>query len=161
VRNSRLPKDLTSIVSQIRSSDKVQYIVCSDELDLLDPLLIVPAPIHLPSLADRRSELPRIVDEYALDAISTLEAHSACFTDEDRAWVIGCRASSLAEIEKATLRIVALRASRTVSAAAHRLGMAPVSLSRWVYRRRRPPMLLVGWSARNRVSGAPDPTLSP
>jgi transposase-like protein len=44
--------------------------------------------------------------------------------------------TSLSEIEKATLRLVALRSSATVSQAAARLGMAPVSLSRWVARRK-------------------------
>jgi hypothetical protein len=47
-------------------------------------------------------------------------------------------ASSLPEIEKATLRLVALRHSRNLSQAAARLGMAPVSLSRWIGRREMP-----------------------
>jgi DNA-binding transcriptional LysR family regulator len=42
----------------------------------------------------------------------------------------------MSEIEKTTLRLVALRASRNMSNAAERLGMAPVSLSRWIDRRR-------------------------
>ena len=57
----------------------------------------------------------------------------------DNAWVRQHASASLAEIEKATLRLIALRASRTLSAAAERLGMAPVSLSRWM-ERRRPPL---------------------
>jgi hypothetical protein len=142
VRDSRLPRDFSSIVSRLRSADNVQYIVCSDEHDERHPLLVVPAPIHLPLLTQRRRELPRIVDEYALDAIVALEARSTCFTDEDRAWVLGYRASSLAEIEKATMRIVAMRASHNMSAAALRLGMAPVSLSRWVDRQPRPRMFV-------------------
>jgi ActR/RegA family two-component response regulator len=44
--------------------------------------------------------------------------------------------TSLAEVEKATLRLVALRTSRNPSNAAARLGMASVSLSRWVDRRK-------------------------
>jgi hypothetical protein len=47
-------------------------------------------------------------------------------------------AASLPDIEKATLRLVAIRESRNLSGAAARLGMAPVSLSRWVGRRRLP-----------------------
>ena len=41
-------------------------------------------------------------------------------------------ASSLTQIEKATLWLVALRASRNLSYAAERFGMAAVSLSRWI-----------------------------
>jgi DNA-binding protein Fis len=45
---------------------------------------------------------------------------------------------SLSAIEKAVLRCVALRSSTNMSRAAARLGMAPVSLSRWLERRRQP-----------------------
>jgi len=38
------------------------------------PFLIRPVPIRVPPLTARASELPRIVDEYALDAISKLGA---------------------------------------------------------------------------------------
>jgi hypothetical protein len=50
----------------------------------------------------------------------------------DRADVQDAVTSSLAEIEKATLRIAALRCSSNLSQAAARLGMVPVSVSRWV-----------------------------
>lgn len=50
------------------------------------------------------------------------------FTADDRAWVRDHAARSLAEIEKTTLRLVALRTSGNLSDAAARLGMAPVSL---------------------------------
>lgn len=43
---------------------------------------------------------------------------------------------SLSEIEKTTLRLIALRSFATVSQAALRLGMAAVSLARWAERRR-------------------------
>jgi transcriptional regulator with GAF, ATPase, and Fis domain len=117
----------------------VQYIVCSDENDEAHPLLVMPAPIQFPSLTERAGELPRIVDEYAQDAITALRARSTSFTDRDRAWVLGHEASSLSEIEKATLRLVALRTSANLTGAAERLGIAPVSLSRWVGRRKLGP----------------------
>jgi hypothetical protein len=48
----------------------------------------------------------------------------------------------LPDIEKATLRLVAIRESRNLSSAAARLGMAPVSLSRWIGRRKLPMHVL-------------------
>jgi hypothetical protein len=48
-----------------------------------------------------------------------------------------------AEIEKATRRVVALRVSRNLSQAAARLGMAPVSLWRWILRRKLPTFIPV------------------
>jgi len=66
-------------------------------------------------------------------------ARDARFTEADRRWVIESASATLAEIEKTALRLVAIRMSRTLSRAAERLGMAPVSLSRWIGRRQLPP----------------------
>ncbi|MEO7729647.1 MAG: hypothetical protein ABIY55_01640 [Kofleriaceae bacterium] len=138
IRLRRLPHDFSSMAPQVRTADRLQYIVCSNEADV-HPFLLVPAPIHVPSLSTRAGELPRIVDEYGVDAIAALGAHETCFGDAARAWVLEHAASSLPEIEKATLRLVALRTSANMSSAAERLKMAPVSLSRWIGRRRMPP----------------------
>lgn len=53
------------------------------------------------------------------------------------------QAMAAAEIEKATRRVVALRVSRNLSQAAARLGMAPVSLWRWILRRKLPTFIPV------------------
>jgi hypothetical protein len=116
----------------------VQLIVCADAHFDTHPFLVLPAPIRVPPLTTRTKELPRIVDEYAADAITELGAHAADFTADDKAWVLAHRALTLEEIEKATLRLVALRMSKTLPHAAERLGMAPVSLSRWIGRRKLP-----------------------
>jgi hypothetical protein len=91
----------------------------------------------VPSVKERAGELPRIVKAYAADAITALGPvrSRTLFTADDLGWVVARAATSLMEIEKATLRIVALRMSRNPTEAAGRLGMAPVSLSRWVNRR--------------------------
>src|SRR5436190_20588610 len=86
-------------------------------------------------LATRSDELSRIIDAYAQDALAELDASGTGFADTDHAWVREHAAGSLAEIEKATLRLVALRASSNTTIAAARLGMAQVSLVRWLGRR--------------------------
>ena len=90
------------------------------------------APVTVPPINQRSSELDRIIAEYAGDAIAELHASSSIFTAEDHAWVRNNAAASLSEIRKATQRQVSLRTSRNLSRAAERLGMAPVSLSRWL-----------------------------
>jgi hypothetical protein len=55
----------------------------------------------------------------------------------DHVWVREHAATSLDEIEKATLRLTAIRTSDTMGEAAARLGMAQPSLLRWIDRRRR------------------------
>jgi hypothetical protein len=91
-------------------------------------------------------ELPRIVEEYAAEAIAALRPLRPwdSFTVADLRWVVECAATSLPEIEKATLRVVAIKMSASLSDAARLLGMAPVSLARWLGRRSQPPTANAG-----------------
>lgn len=135
IRRRRPPRDFSSLVDRLRGSDNVQYI-CLDKNSL--QWLVRPGPIEVPPLAGRMADLPRIVDEYVLDAIVELAPapQTLVLTGHDRQWLIEHAATmSLSEIEKTTLRLVALRSSTNLSHAASRLGMAPVSLSRWITRR--------------------------
>lgn len=143
MRAKRLPHDFAAVIDRVRDpSAHVQTVVCWGQLDPRHPLLVVPAPIVLPSICERKGELSWIVEEYAMDAIATLNARAECFTVDDRTWVTEHASRSLDEIDKATLRIVAIRMSHNLSDAAARLDMAPVSLSRWFSRRPRLPPLL-------------------
>ena len=136
MRRRRLPRDLRLMAMLLRGPDApVQIIVCADASHDVHPLLLRPAPILVPPLAARAAELPRIVDEYARDAISALGADDAGFTEADRTWVLD-RAATLAAIETATLRLVALRQAGSIARAAARLGMSPVALTQWFGRRR-------------------------
>lgn len=150
VRARRLPRDFSSVVVRVRNAmvaptrepeDSVQLIVCADARFDTHPFITLPAPIRVPSLATRTQELPRIVDAYARDAIAKLRAPAKIFTQADRQWVLENAPRTHGEIEKATLRIVALRISKNRTQAAERLGMAPVSLARWIGRRKLPPVL--------------------
>lgn len=143
IRTRRLPRDFAALVAQLRGTEDVQLVVCAGEHDAAHPFLVRPASLHLPPLAGRAAELDRVIAEYAADAVAELGAPPASFTDGDHAWVRQYAATSLAEIEKVTLRIVALRASRNLSHAAGRLEMAPVSLARWIDRRMLRPVLAV------------------
>jgi hypothetical protein len=137
VRTRRLPQDFPALVARLRGSDDVLYTVCAERLvDAHEPW-VRPAPLAVPALIERSAEIDRIIAEYASDAIVELGAPRSSFTSHDHAWVREHAATSLVEIEKATLRLTAIRASYSASAAAARLGMSLVSLSRWIDRRRR------------------------
>jgi hypothetical protein len=136
IRRRRPPRDFASLIARLRSSGNVQYI-CIDDDSL--QWLVRPGPIEVPPLAARTSELARIVDEYIFDAVIALSPppRALALTEHDRQWLIDhAAAASLSEIEKSALRLVALRSSANLSHAAARLGMAAVSLSRWVGRRK-------------------------
>jgi FHA domain len=137
VRHLRLPQDFDSAMTALRTpSSQVRLMLCVQASEERGEDLAV--PITIPPLSTRPDELDRIITEYAEDALTELGLPHAGFLPADRDWVRTHSASSLPEIEKATLRLVAIRDSRNVSAAAARLGMAPVSLSRWIGRRKLP-----------------------
>lgn len=137
VRAGWLPYDSVFLAGHLRGSDDVMFIVCTDQ-DITIPLAMRPASIHLLPLSCRGMDLRRIVAEYAADAIAALGAPASSFTEADRRWVCRHAATSFDEIEQATLRLVALRTSANVSMAAARLRMRPVSLMRWIGRRKLP-----------------------
>lgn len=136
LRNARLTDNIAEVRRRAYGPHStVQLIVCARSHH--GAWLGSTPAIEIPLLRIREIELSRIVQEYAHDAIRDLEVGSEHFSDEDRDWVLAHCAQSLPEIEKATLRIAAVSASRNLAQAAARLGMAPVSLSRWLDRRPR------------------------
>jgi hypothetical protein len=135
VRRARLPADFDELTRLLfEPGSEVRLFVCM-EGDSRDAALVGPMAIHLPPLQIREAEIPRIIDEYVADAIATLRAPQARFSDDDRRWVMRYSSRTIPEIEKGTLRVVALKISQGPHHAAMRLGMAPVSLARWLGRR--------------------------
>jgi hypothetical protein len=97
--------------------------------------LIAP-PIVVPKLARRSSDdIHRIIFEYAHDALRELDAPPTAFSERERKWVARHDATSFADIETATLRIVARNATGSVHQAAARLGLSHVGLGKWFKRR--------------------------
>ena len=136
IRSSRLPVDYSDVKRLFHEpGNRTCLHICSSR-NSRNTLLSGPAPIEIPPLEGRGDELPRIVMEYAAEAVGLLEAGDGCFTRADLQWVMDCAATSLPEIEKATLRLVALRKSTSVRHAAEILGIRQVSLIRWLRRRK-------------------------
>lgn len=132
----RMPREVSTILDEFRASrPRVQLILCASESERVPIESVLADSIAIPSLATRDHELDRIISEYATEAMKELCAARSVFTAEDHEWVRTYSASSLPEIEKATRRLVALRIGQTIARAAARLGMAPVSLTRWFHRR--------------------------
>jgi hypothetical protein len=133
----RMPHNTSAIAEEFsRSRPRVQIVMCTPGDSPADAWQSYPAdPIVIPRLDERQHELDRIIYEYAVEAIKGLGTAHTTFTEEDLDWVRTHSASTHAKIEKGTRRLVALREAGNVSRAAARLGMAPVSLSRWFGRR--------------------------
>jgi hypothetical protein len=130
----QFPVDFDEVLRAFREPNSdVRLIVCAmAPVRVREGVGWGPVPLDIPSLRSRSSELLRIVSEYANDAIASLHAPDGCFEARDAEWVMKHFAVTISEIEKATLRVVAIKASRDLTNAARRLGMALVSLTRWL-----------------------------
>jgi hypothetical protein len=149
----QVPRDFSTVVALARNLNaSVRLMFVGNARWDRHPFIVLPVPIRVPSLLTRTDDIPRIVDEYARDAVAELRERERCrykrrsprrhrvgFTAEDRQWVIENSPRTLAEIEKSTLRIAAIRMSLNLHRAADWLDMAPVSLKRWIGRRSLPP----------------------
>jgi hypothetical protein len=114
----------------------VQLVVCTHALQPAEPPIA--SPIVLPPLDERAAELDRIIDEYAAEAVAGLGA-VATFMPADRDWVRRHEAATLAQIERATRRLVAIRDNGgSITRAAAQLAMSHAALSEWVARRTLP-----------------------
>lgn len=118
--------ELRALITESESTCRV--IVCARS-----PINLV--SIDIPDLASRHAELPRIVDEYAADAIERLGAQVRSYTDVDRALLLLRPPQTLADIEETTLRLIAIREYGGVTNAAPHLGITHSALSRWLARR--------------------------
>ncbi|HEU4726482.1 MAG TPA: FHA domain-containing protein [Kofleriaceae bacterium] len=131
--NERLPRDFADVRIALQDPDtRVQLIVCGRQST--DAFGVV--PITIPPLRRRASELSQIVGEYAKDAAIELGLPDTPFAQSDRDWVMRHAAGTLAEIEKTTQRLLAIRETGgNLNAAAAVLRMARWSLAKWVSRR--------------------------
>jgi FHA domain len=124
----RQPHDFAQVVEAHRNpSSRVQLIVCT-RTQQPDPLI---APIVLPSLTERASEIDRIIDAYAINAGAVL---GETLTTSDREWIRRHESRTLAQIEKATRRFTAMR-THGITRAADLLGLSHSALSEWLARR--------------------------
>jgi hypothetical protein len=136
VKSTHLPADFEILTRALRVPPcTVQMIICASGVE--EARVFMATPITIPSLNRRAKELGRIIDDYAADAISHTP-QAIPFTSQDQRWIAEHSAESIPDIEKGTSRLVAYRASGSMSGAARLLGMAPPSLLRWFQARALP-----------------------
>jgi hypothetical protein len=130
----RLPRDFEDVQRALRDpAVRVQLVVCAREPG--EAGAWVSTALTVPPLTTRAAELSRIVEEYAAEAVVMAGMQQRPFPSSDRAWVLEHAAHSLAEIEKATRRLLAIRETGNLNQAAAWLGMARASLKAWIGRR--------------------------
>ncbi|MBX3156798.1 MAG: FHA domain-containing protein [Deltaproteobacteria bacterium] len=145
VRSRRLPRDFGEVMEALRDPGRrVQLIVCTvDGTESHRLVATMAATVNIPRLSSRPTEIDHVINEYGADAVAALDAQLS-FTRLDRDWVrsraVGTgdeiERATYIEIEKATLRRVALRMRGNIAQAAEILEMSHVALGEWVRRRR-------------------------
>jgi Inner membrane component of T3SS, cytoplasmic domain len=127
--HSRRPMEARRILAVVQGRDLgCSIVVCSPDADQV-------IAIQIPQLGERADEVERVIDEYAMDALSALAASPSSFTEADRSWLLQHPPATLTEIEQATVRLIAVRAFGGVTRAAPQLGVTHSALSRWLGRR--------------------------
>ncbi|TMQ10875.1 MAG: hypothetical protein E6J91_24855 [Deltaproteobacteria bacterium] len=113
IRRKCVPPDLGELMQRLLAPEsEVRLFVCASPSRTPAITFTSSMTVELPPLPLRENEIPRIIEDYAADSARTLP-----------------------EIAKGTLRVVALNTSPSFTDAAKCLGMAQVSLVRWVGRR--------------------------
>ena len=130
IRSVRRPVDWEATRTRLTTED-VRLTVCYPTSHAGDLELSIPSPIVVPPIDARY--IQRIIDEYVQEARAELSI-ALSLTREQRGWIVA-RCEDHYAIDIAVRRFLALSHGRNISAAAHRLGMAPISMSRWLRRR--------------------------
>jgi hypothetical protein len=134
VRTTRFPAEFRSLMENFRKREnRARITVCVGRTNswVLDNEMI-----KIPSLSIRDDEISMIIDEYLRDAAIALDVPDVHVRPRDIEW-IRRTSQSIPDIEKGTMRVTAIRASRTIKQASDMLGMSGVSLIRWLGRRAR------------------------
>jgi hypothetical protein len=127
----RPPVDLRDALKRIDDPEHAaRVVVCSRA-----PTDIASVAIRIPALSERLPEVERVVEEFAIDAIAAHNAKPTSWTARDREWLLERSPRTLAEIEVATSRLVAVREWGGVTKAAPHVGLSHAALSRWLSRR--------------------------
>ena len=128
-----LSRGFERIVERRRqATTRVQLIILVTAIRRLRPLIATAAdPLVLTPLAQRKHECLRIIHDLAQDAAAALGIAPSRLSEADLRTILRFDAATLPAIERATLRIAALRHWDYFSRAASALGMTHAALMEW------------------------------
>lgn len=124
-------KELIPLYFQVLpQSCKTHLVRCAGRAEIEKPLIVIP------TLDQRRTEHDRLINEYVQAAAERLYcARRVKLSAADRSWLRTNACGSLAELQEATLRLVAVRDAGSLNAAAPLLGISHVALGKWLAKR--------------------------
>jgi hypothetical protein len=141
-----LPPDLLQLMRDLRIPECLtQLAICAP--NERDALIFNPAPIVVPSLSTRSTEIDRLIETYTDDAANELELRRFRLSVGAHAWIRGRSAETLADIQRATLRLAAVHKAGTMTAAAPLLKLSHTGMIKWFRLREYPRDLRPGHPA--------------
>jgi FHA domain-containing protein len=121
------------LVSLVQGERQARIVICArkiEDVEIRAPSLIVSPP------RTRKKEIDRLINEYTLDAAKRLAcAEPIRLSPAERAWIRAAAGESVSDLQETTLRLVAVRATTSISAAAALLGISQAALSKWLQHR--------------------------
>ncbi len=135
IDDQRRPRDLAALLDELhRPGRTAQLMVLARSPRKGD--VYTPAPVVIPPLRSRRDELERLVLSYEAEAVQRLGLDALELTPAQRSWIRKRSSETLAELQQATLRLIAIRHTGSIAGAAALLRMSREGLGRWLERRR-------------------------
>ena len=135
IDDRKRPADLAEMLHELhRPGCTAQLIVLARNARKAEMYSV--APVMIPPLRSRRDELERLIREYEAEAVQRLGLSPLELTPVQRAWIREWSSESLPDIQKATLRLIAIRCAGSVAGAAALLRISHVGLGQWLARRR-------------------------
>jgi hypothetical protein len=142
IDDQRRPKDLAEMLEELhRPGCTAQLMVLARNARKGD--VYTPAPVVIPPLRARRDEMERLIMEYEAEAVRRLGLDTLELTPAQRSWIRERSSATLPDIQRATLRLIAIRRAGSIAGAAALLQMSRTALGGWLDRRRFRPDVMV------------------
>jgi len=146
-----LPFDLKEMLDELRHPGcQTQLVTCATSTR--EAQLFVAAPVIIPSLASRKAEVDRIIQDYAAEAAASMGIGERWLNPAERVWIRDHVGDSLPGIQKATLRLAAIRRAGSISAGALKVGISHTAMLKWLRTHKYPDLEIL--RASNAVPGA-------
>jgi hypothetical protein len=140
--DQRRPRDLPEMLDVLhRPGRTAQLMVLARDARKAE--VYTPAPIVIPPLRSRRDELDRLIVDYAAEAVQRLGLGALELTPAQRSWIRERSSETLPDIQRAALRLMAIRHAGSIAGGAALLKMSSQALGKWLERRRFRPELVM------------------
>lgn len=140
--HKNLPADLDDMLHELRQPHcQAQLVLCA--ANVRDAALFAAAPVIVPGLTTRKAEIDRIIREYAAEAAAAMGIGEHWLSPIEHAWIRDHPGESLPDIQRATLRLAAIRCAGSMSAGAVKVGISHTMMRKWLVKHRFPNLALL------------------